>query len=301
MNYEVFIDRALASYLGFACGDALGATVEFLSAKRIKKRYGTHKDIIGGGWLNLAAGQVTDDTQMALALGQAIIDKQTFNEQTVAKYFVNWMETDPPDIGNTCRRSLLRVRDQGVLHGPLREDDAGNGACMRNLPVILATLNNLDNFQDWTIKQCHITHHHPLSDAATLTLGKLVQHLLRGNDSLCQQEARQLTKDYPILNYSPYPGRASAYIVDTVQTVLHYFFNSKDYETCLINTVNQGEDADTTGALAGMLAGAKYGLDAIPKRWLSMLDPNIKAKIIEQTYALLKISQSLQPPSPSSD
>ena len=64
---EIF-DRALGAYLGFACGDALGATVEFMSPKQIQKRYGVHNEIIGGGWLGLKAGEVTDDTQMALAL-----------------------------------------------------------------------------------------------------------------------------------------------------------------------------------------------------------------------------------------
>ena len=71
MPNEQMLNRALGAYLGFACGDALGATVEFMTPKQIQKRYGVHQDVIGGGWLGLEAGQVTDDTQMALALGQA--------------------------------------------------------------------------------------------------------------------------------------------------------------------------------------------------------------------------------------
>jgi len=60
--------RALGAYLGLAVGDALGATVEFMLPNEIKYQFGTHRDIIGGGWLKLKAGSVTDDTEMALAL-----------------------------------------------------------------------------------------------------------------------------------------------------------------------------------------------------------------------------------------
>lgn len=282
--------RALGAYLGLACGDGLGATVEFMTPKQIAKRYGVHRDIIGGGWLRLPAGQVTDDTQMSLALGQAIIDKQGWHLPTVADYFVAWLHSNPPDIGNTCRRGILRYRDRGELSGPPRGDEAGNGACMRNLPVVLATLHQPEHFIDWTLQQCHITHNNPLSDAATLALGQMVRRLiLAGDIEACKQEAQQLIARYSEFSYSPYPGKASGYIVDTVQTVLHYFFNTDDFEACLIGTVNRGEDADTTGALAGMLAGAKYGIEGIPERWLESLDKTASMRIREQTSALIGI------------
>jgi ADP-ribosyl-[dinitrogen reductase] hydrolase len=285
------LDKALGAYFGFACGDALGATVEFMSPKQIQNRYGVHQDIIGGGWLGLEAGQVTDDTQMSLALGQAIIDHQGWNIRAVADNFVAWLESDPPDIGNTCRRGILRYRDNGQLYGQPREDDAGNGACMRNLPVVLSTLNRPDYFSEWSLQQSHITHHHPLSDAATLTLGRMVCHLVKGlGKDACKQEVEQLTSQYSEFAYSPYPGKASAYIVDTVQTVLHFFFSTDSFEACLIATVNQGGDADTTGALAGMLAGAHYGVEQIPERWLNRLDKQIADEIRQQTSELILLT-----------
>ncbi|TAK64952.1 ADP-ribosyl-[dinitrogen reductase] hydrolase [Methylobacter sp.] len=291
MSTEQLLDRALGAYLGFACGDALGATVEFMSPKQIQKRYGVHRDMIGGGWLNLEAGQVTDDTQMSLAVGQAIIDHQGWNIQAVADNFVAWLESNPPDIGNTCRRGILRYRDNGELFGLPRDDDAGNGACMRNLPAVLATLNRPDNFNAWSLQQSHITHNHPLSDAATLTLGRIVNCLIKGLDmDVCKQEAERLIGQYGEFAYSPYPGKASAYIVDTVQTVLHYFFSTDSFESCLIATVNQGADADTTGALAGMLAGAKYGVEQIPERWLARLDQQIADQIRQQTTGLIQLA-----------
>lgn len=294
MSTEQLLNRALGAYLGFACGDALGATVEFMSPKQIQKRYGVHRDIIGGGWLALDAGQVTDDTQMSLAVGQAIIDHQGWNIQAVADNFVAWLESDPPDIGNTCRRGITRYRDNGELFGLPRDDDAGNGACMRNLPVVLSTLNRPDCFNEWSLQQSHITHNHPLSDAATLTLGRIVNLLLNQQDmDACKQEAEQLIRQYGEFAYSPYPGKASAYIVDTVQTVLHYFFNTDSFESCLIATVNQGADADTTGALAGMLAGAKYGVERIPERWLSRLDRQVVEQIRQQTQGLIRFAELL--------
>jgi len=281
------LDKALGAYLGFACGDALGATVEFMSPKQIRKRYGVHSEMIGGGWLALEAGQVTDDTQMSLALGQAIIDHQGWNIRAAADNFVAWLNSNPPDVGNTCRRGIVRYRDDGELYGLPRDDDAGNGACMRNLPVALATLNRPGYFEAWSLEQCRITHHNPLSDAATLTLGRIAQHLINGQDiAVCKQEAELLISRYGEFAYAPYPGRASGYIVDTVQTVLHYFFSTDSFESCLIATVNQGGDADTTGALAGMLAGAKYGVEQIPERWLTRLDQQVSAQIRRQAAEL---------------
>lgn len=217
-------NRALGAYLGFACGDALGATVEFMSPQRIQKRYGVHRDIVGGGWLGLEPGQVTDDTQMCLALGQAIIGNQGWNLSAVAENFLAWLESGPVDVGNTCRRGILRFRDRGELSGDPRDDEAGNGACMRNLPVVLATLRRPELFELWSLQQSRITHHHPLSDAGTLALGRIAGLLIDGQDAAaCREVADGLVGRFAEFAYDPYPGRASGYIVDTVQTVLHHF------------------------------------------------------------------------------
>ena len=294
MTTEQMLNAALGAYLGFACGDALGATVEFMSPKQIQKRYGVHREIIGGGWLALEAGQVTDDTQMSLALGQAILEHRGWNIQAVANHFLAWMESNPPDIGNTTSRGIKRYRDSGELCGFPRHDEAGNGACMRNLPVALATLYRPEFFSEWSLQQSHITHNNALSDAATFSLGRMVNLLITTLDmQACKQETELLISRYGEFAYTPYPGKASGYIVDTVQTVLYYFFNTDSFESCLIGTVNQGGDADTTGALAGMLAGARYGVERIPERWLGQLDRNVTSAIRQQTAELIKLAESL--------
>ncbi|MBP7639126.1 MAG: ADP-ribosylglycohydrolase family protein [Kiritimatiellae bacterium] len=135
-------ERALGAYLGFAIGDALGATAEFMTAREIEGTFkGGLRNIVGGGWLRLRPGQVTDDTQMALALGDALLAARGWDLRMVADSFVGWMRSKPPDIGHACRRGIRRYLIEGTLEAPPSEDNAGNGAAMRNLPVPLATLD----------------------------------------------------------------------------------------------------------------------------------------------------------------
>src|SRR5882757_5674348 len=157
-------DRALGAYLGLAIGDALGATVEFMTATEIASQYGVHRQIRGGGWLKLKAGEVTDDTTLSLALGDAIVDRGGWDLRAAADSFAQWLRAGPVDCGNTCRRGIRRYLTDGSLAGPPSEGDAGNSALMRNLPVVLATLDEETAFAQWTLDECHMTHHHPLSD-----------------------------------------------------------------------------------------------------------------------------------------
>jgi ADP-ribosyl-[dinitrogen reductase] hydrolase len=149
-----------------------------------------------------------------------------------------------------------------------------------------------------SIKQAHLTHHHPFSDAATLCFARMVGEILRGAEAgdhwrdrlqKIRGNAAALVEEHRQFRYEPYPKRASAYVVDTVQTVLHAFFATDSFESCLIHTVNLGGDADTTGAIAGMLAGAFYGVEAIPPRWLKKLDARARAVVESQALALLAL------------
>ncbi len=285
------LDRALGAYLGLALGDALGATVEFMTPREIQARHGVHREIVGGGWLRLPRGAVTDDTTMALALGEAIIDAKGWNLERVADGFAQWLRSRPVDCGNTCRRGIRRYLLHGSLAGEPSEGDGGNGALMRNLPVVLATLNDDAARHRWTLEQCHFTHHHPLSDAATLAFGAMTRALVLGAPpAACAAPAQALVEAAPAFRYRPYPGRASGYVVDTVQTVLHHFFEHPGFEDCVVATVNRGDDADTTGALAAMLAGARCGAAALPGRWLAALDPAIAGRIRSQVPVLLAVA-----------
>lgn len=280
--------RALGAYLGLAVGDALGAPVEFLTKREIAQR-GTHSEMTGGGWLKLKPGQTTDDTEMSLCLGRAWISAGGWDARIAADQLAAWLKRHPIDVGNTCRRGIRRYMLDGTLQGLPSEGDGGNGAAMRILPVALAAYGDDITFQRAALEQAHITHHHPLSDAATLALGRMVHSLLAGQGvKECRKLTNALVEAHPQFRFSPYPGRASGYIVDTMQTVLHHFFYTDSFESCVIETVNCGEDADTTGAIVGMLAGALYGVEAIPQRWLDRLDETVKTEIEHQTRELLK-------------
>lgn len=295
MNKTSLHDRALGAYLGLAVGDALGATVEFMLPREIVYQYGTHRDIIGGGWLKLKAGRVTDDTEMALALGRALLASDGWNANAVADSFVAWLKSKPVDIGNTCRRGIQRYMLDGSLSGPLSEGDAGNGAAMRLLPVAISTWNDDEAFRRQVLQQARITHNHPLSDAATMALGEMTRILLQGGGvKECREVVKVLLVEYPKFQFHPYPGRASGYIVDTMQTVLHHFFITDSFESLVVDTVNRGEDADTTGAIAGMLGGALYGASAIPRRWVNKLESKVVSEIHQQVSGLLNLAQQDQ-------
>ena len=285
------LDRALGAYLGLAIGDALGATVEFMTPREIMTAYGTHRHIIGGGWLKLKQGQVTDDTTMALALGDAIVHSRGWDLREVAERYVSWMRGMPVDCGNTCRRGIRRYMLDGTLEAEFNEGDAGNGAVMRNLPAVLGFLNSDELLVKHSYEQGRLTHNHPLSDLANIAMARMTASLLRGEPiSRARAIADELFKQEPKFSIARYKGRATGYIVDTMQTVLHHFFSHEDFESCVIAVVNRGDDADTTGALAGMLAGARFGVRGLPRHWLRKVDPDIRHAIEVQTRQLLALA-----------
>ncbi|MCK9282659.1 MAG: ADP-ribosyl-[dinitrogen reductase] hydrolase [Rhodocyclaceae bacterium] len=289
--------QAEAAYLGLAVGDALGATVEFLTPREIRcafaAQHGIHREIVGGGWLHLPPGQVTDDTTMSLALGEAILQRDgTVEAQACARAFDAWMRGKPVDIGNTVRRNLMRFRRHGNPQVPPSEHDAGNGAAMRVLPVALA-LHDADErtLCDAVRVQAHVTHHNAESDAACEFL------VLALHDGLHGTTLRRLYREriHPFVNRHPQfryrPRRAenpSGYVVHTLHAVLQALLDTGSFEECLIDVVNRGGDADTTGAIAGMLAGVLYGLESIPLRWLRALNPDIRARCRGQARALIE-------------
>ncbi|HSV28643.1 MAG TPA: ADP-ribosyl-[dinitrogen reductase] hydrolase, partial [Candidatus Omnitrophota bacterium] len=288
-------DRALGAFLGFAVGDALGATVEFMTKGEIAAQYGVHRKMIGGGWLHLAPGQVTDDTDMALALGRSLVRQGTFDAKDVCDEFALWLKGGPVDVGNTCRRGIRRYMLHGTVEGPFCDGDAGNGAAMRVLPLALATIHSPDLAEQWAIAQAHITHHHPLSDDATLAFVGMVRALLQGQGIKGAREvANALVAKHKTFRFDPFRGQSTAYVVDTVQTVFHTYFRTDGFKSCVVETVNQGGDADTTGALAGMLAGATYGVAEIPSAWLGKLDKKVHEEIRAMVPRLLELADRLK-------
>lgn len=290
-NLDEVRDRAKAAFVGMAIGDALGATVEFMTVPEIKAKYGTFKDITGGGWLRLKPGQVTDDTQMALCIARAVITNQGWSLNSVAENFALWLRSKPVDCGDTCRKGIRAYMLDGRLEAEPNEWDAGNGAAMRILPVALYSLPDGELLKKIAIEQAHITHNNQVSDAACLCLGTLL-HLILGGASKARlrREVDGLIVRFPTFSFEPYHGLATGYVVDTLQTVFHWFFKGKTFEECLVGTVNQGADADTTGAICGMLAGAYYGTEGIPQRWIKKMDKNVLVEVESAALRLIEAS-----------
>jgi ADP-ribosyl-[dinitrogen reductase] hydrolase len=289
------ISRARAAFIGLAIGDALGAPAEFMTRGEIKDKYGVLKEMVGGGWLRLKPGQVTDDTQMSLCIARSIASCAGWSLTGIADNLAEWLKSKPIDVGDTCRRGIRNYMLKGTLETPVNEWDGGNGAAMRMLPIGLFTMGNTELLERCTLQQAHLTHNHALSDAASIYLGRLLHIALDGlSMNRMRREAEQLIGQFPNFAFDPYKGMATGYVVDTMQTVFHCFFRSRSFETCLIETVNQGGDADTTGAIVGALAGAYYGEEGIPARWLKKMDKKLLAELNELAEGLVRLSPALK-------
>jgi ADP-ribosyl-[dinitrogen reductase] hydrolase len=289
---EEVYSRARAAFLGLAVGDALGATTEFMTPGEIRAQYGVHRKIRGGGWLHLKPGQVTDDTEMSLCIARALTAAGAWDLEGIARQFAAWLKGNPRDVGATCRRGIRDFMVKGQLETPYNEWDAGNGAVMRMAPVALFSLGDEGLLARCAVEQARLTHHHPLSDAACVTVGRMVQQALLGADRFALHSlTRELVAAHPNFRFNNYKGNATAYVVDTLQTVFHYLFTTADFEECLVGVVNQGGDADTTGAIAGMIAGAFYGLEAIPPALLKKLDAQVRQEAEALAIELVRRSQ----------
>ncbi len=297
MNHPLVCDsdemtsRSRAALLGVALGDALGAPVEFMTPGEIKTKYGILRDMVGGGWLRLKPGQITDDTEMSLCIAGSISASGRWDLKGIAEQFAAWLKTKPIDIGDTCRRGIRNFILRGQLETPCNEWDAGNGALMRMVPVALFTLGSDDNLQRCTVEQAHLTHNNPVSDAACICYGRLLHLAILGaSKSRLRREVEDLIDRFPTFRFDPYKGLATGYVVDTFQTVCHHFFRGRNFEECVVGAVNQGGDADTTGAILGGLAGAYYGVESIPGRWLKKLDSSLVTDINRHAERLVALA-----------
>lgn len=274
-------NKILGSLYGFAIGDAMGATMEF--QEKITDESKKIKDLIGGGWLNLSPGETTDDTQMSVCVLKALMEQANDPEKKfmdlVTKNFIDWFDSNPKDIGNTCAKVLrvakILLDDGNDIHyvadkmkliafdvNALDVKSLGNGALMRALPCALfdKLLENLD--------QAFMTHNNVSQETCIITYDALIKHLLVPDNQLCYYYAL-----YPI-NKIKEPMEPTGCVINTMNNACYYALNCNSFEECIINVVNDGGDADTIAAIAGSIAGARFGYDNIPKRWKEVFKTN---------------------------
>ena len=273
MNMRMRNKIAGAIY-GFAIGDAMGATTEFMDAKQIQKKYGQVIDIIGGGWLGLHPGEITDDTQMTMCVMSAIMRRPKTIEQFIKNCesnFIYWVNSNPKDIGGQCSRAIHDL----MFGRKVKVDNKalGNGSLMRAMPLAVLDL------PFYNIMQGRITHNNQQCSNIILEYSRLIQDYM--NDKMVYKYTDKIKG---LLE-------PSGYIVNTFNNSV-YWSTMDSFEDAIIGAVNHGGDADTIAAITGSLAGAKFGYNDIPERWINQLNPDVK-KFLEKfknfTFSYLQI------------
>ena len=302
------IDRYRGSLLGLAAGDAVGTALEFKSPGS----FAPIEDMIGGGPFHLVPGQWTDDTSMALCLAESLIECQGLDLVDQLERYVRWYREGHLsstgrcfDIGNTVRGALLRFEQTHEPYcGSTDPMAAGNGSIMRLAPVPLAYAQKPREAVEKCAESSCTTHGAVAAVDACRYLGGLLVGAVNGvsKDELLSER------------YSPVPGywtesplapkideiargsfkrreppeiRGTGYVVKSLEAALWAFYRGDSFrEGCLL-AVNLGDDADTTGAIYGQLAGAFYGEQGIPEAWRARLAqrPLIES-FAEQLFAL---------------
>jgi ADP-ribosyl-[dinitrogen reductase] hydrolase len=277
-------DRYVGCLLGLAVGDALGTTVEF----RPRGSFEPLTDMIGGGPFGLKPGQWTDDTSMALCLAESLLARGGFDARDQMGRYLNWWKWGYLsstgtcfDIGATVLSALERFESSGEPYsGSLDPETAGNGSLMRLAPVTLFYGPNIDEVVQFSAQSSRTTHGAPEAVECCQLLGfvlarcfaEMPKHEVLDGSGLALTEPKvlELAAGH-YLNKSRNEVRGSGYAVASLEAALWCFHTTSTFEAALLKAANLGEDADTTAAIVGQVAGAFYGVQGIPATWLEKL------------------------------
>jgi ADP-ribosyl-[dinitrogen reductase] hydrolase len=276
-------NRAIGALVGLAVGDAVGTTLEF----KTRDTYPALTDMIGGGPFGLQPGEWTDDTAMALALADSLKQNPALDEKDLMQRFVDWHAKGSYsctghcfDIGITTRQALARWQKTGVpFAGSTDPMSAGNGSLMRLAPVAIRHFNDRAMLRDVAARQSRTTHAAPEAIDACVAYAEVLADAIAGarrSEVLRHHNAGYAGKIGPILQGS-WRGkpradiRASGYVAHALEASLWSVARTGDFRGAVLLAANLGDDADTTGAIAGQLAGALYGASGIPQTWRDKL------------------------------
>lgn len=285
-------ERYQGSLLGLAVGDALGTALEF-------KRPGSFPpitEITGGGPFGLPPGYWTDDTSMALCLAESLLACQGFDPADQMNRYVDWWQNGHLsstgrcfDIGGTVSRSLARYLEDGDPYsGSSSPRTAGNGSLMRLAPIPLFFLQDPHLALQRAADSSRTTHAAPTCLDACRYYAGLILGALQGlpkSDLLTPYfspiadgwASQPLTDEIAEVAAGSFRQRhppeiqGSGYVVRSLEAALWAFYHSESFAEGALLAVNLGDDADTTGAIYGQLAGAYYGKRGIPESWLESL------------------------------
>lgn len=288
MTDETRRSRARGVVLGLACGDALGAPVEFESRAAIAVRYpGGLRDFTAGGWLNVVAGETTDDTRMAVDLALSLVETDPPDMTDLAGRFAAWLREEPKDVGNTTRLAIDRfiagdawdVAGQRALDIRGQREAASNGSLMRCAPVAIRFASDSELLRQVSIDSSRVTHAEPRCVWSCVALNQGIAHLLTGGsrEALVEAAVNNIELAVVVQTVRGAAGKASddldgsGYVLNALAVAFWAVQTTESLEDAIIAAVMIGDDADTNAAVTGALAGAMYGVGAIPGRWLDLL------------------------------
>lgn len=249
-------DHIAGAVYGFAVGDSVGATTEFMTKDQIQDQYGEVTKQLGGGLLDLKPGEVTDDTQMMMCVMEALMkytDDIVMFQKECMEQFVEWLDAEPKDVGNTCRNGIEHYKLTGTFIDK-DEDLQGNGSLMRYLPCAILGLD------EFNIAQGELTHNSEVC-------ASLIQMT---SEALCESLMGK------------YPSRRVDDLLDPSGRAQNTFNNAMfhaskgNFNHTLREAVNNGGDADTIAAIACSLAGARVGLSGIDSKLIGPLPIEVK-------------------------
>ncbi len=300
-------ERYRGAMLGLAVGDALGTTLEF----RPPGSFESIQDMVGGGPFKLRPGEWTDDTAMALCLAESLVERRSFDPVDQLERYLRWYRTGHLsstgfcfDIGNTVRAALTRFEaTREAFCGPTDPETAGNGSIMRLAPVPLFFAENPEEAVHLAGESSRTTHGATEAVDACRYLGALLVGAVTGvsKDVLLSdhfEPAPGIWKKNPLApriaeiasgsfkRRNPPEIRGTGYVVQSLEAALWAFYHSFSFREGALLAVNLGEDADTTGAVYGQLAGAYYGDRGIPSTWRSLIAKrNLIHTLAEKVFA----------------
>ncbi len=304
--------RYRGAMLGLAAGDALGTTLEF----ELPGSFEPVDDIVGGGPFFLEPGQWTDDTSMALCLAESLVERGEFDPADQMHRYLRWYRqgylscTEACfDIGGATRRALERFElEQNPYAGDTNKHVCGNGSLMRLAPVPLAFANHPQQAHTLAAKMSRTTHAATEPMDACRYYAGLIVGALHGADknTLLSPHFSPLDKYWDeneltsrideiaagsFKLHEPPQITGSGYVVRSMEAALWAFWKTDNFRSGAIAAVNLGDDADTTGAIYGQLAGAFYGYDQIPENWRNIIA--MSDFIVETADGLLELASHI--------
>lgn len=274
-------NRYRGALLGLAAGDAVGTTLEF----KPRGSFEPLTDMVGGGPFDLEPGQWTDDTSMALCLAESLIRCDAFDPRDQMNRYANWYQHGYWSSTGTCFD--IGVATRGAIHtylvtgeplaGNTDPDSAGNGSIMRLAPVVLRFAGKPE-LQAMTALSSRTTHAAGECLDACRLLAVALERALAGCDKAkvldlaAIEVSSQRLRDIAAGGYRSAKRdqvRGTGYVVDSLEAALWCFHQHDTFAGAVLEAANLGDDADTTAAVVGQLAGAFYGVAGIPAAWLA--------------------------------